>query len=338
MIKKLGNKSLLIILIALLAAFSISRYISSKKGENTFATAIIPKIDSTRMTGLVIFQKATPKGKPLPFIFTKKGKDWYVSQGTVTSRAEPRAANYMISQLEQISPDSLGSNDPKDWKQFCVNDSLGTRVVFLYGKDTALDVIVGRFSYIPQQKQSLSYVRIAGHNEVYAVNGFLSMNITEEFDAWRDKKIMPGDYASWNKLTFTYPSDSGFVIQKDSNSNWVFSDGKKPDSVAAGNIIQDITNQNYGSFVNHFDSSGKQPVFTLRIEGKGFGPVLVKAYPADTANMYAINSTINPGSFFSGKANGEIGKIFPGKKTFFRKDMKPRPKPPGMPAGAKAKK
>jgi len=335
MIKKLGNKGLLLILVALLAIFGIARYISNKHGENTFQTAIIPKIDSAKMNGMVIFQKATKKGIPKPFIFTRKGKDWCVSQGDVSGRAEPRAANYIISQLEQISPDRLGSNDPKDWKQFNVNDSLGTRVVLLYDKDTALDVVVGRFSYIPQQKKSISYVRLSGQKEVYAVDGFLSMNVANEFDNWRDKRLMPGDYPTWTKLTFTYPNDSGFVIQKDSNEQWVFNDGTMPDSLAAVTLIKDVSSQNYGSFVNTFDTTGKQPMFTLRAEGSDFSPVLIKAYPADTANKYAISSTLNPGSFISGSKNGIFSKTFPSKKAFFRKNFKAPPKAPVMPTTVK---
>jgi Domain of unknown function (DUF4340) len=327
MIKKLGNKGLLLILVALLAIFGIFRYISNRNGENTFKTALIPKIDSTKLNGIVIFQRATKKGTPKPFIFTLKGKVWYVSQGDVTGLADSRAAQYMVSQLQQISPDRLGSNDPKDWKQFDVNDSLGTRVALLYDKDTALNVIVGRFSYIPSQKKGMSYVRLAGQNEVYAVDGFLSMNVSNEFDNWRNKKVMPGDYPQWTKLTYTYPNDSGFTIQKDSNGQWLFSDGKMPDSLAAVNLIRDASSQNYGSFINKFDSTHKQPLFTLRAEGDGFSPAIIKAYPTDTVNKYVISSTINPGSFFDGSKNNMFSKAFPSKKAFFRKDFKSLPKP-----------
>lgn len=333
MIKKLGNKGLLLILALLIIVFAIARYISNKKGENTFKTAIIPKIDSTRMNGMVIFPEAptsqpgqkSVKPKPLPFIFTRKGKEWYVTQNGIGGRAQLRSAKYMIDQLEQISPDRLASNNPADWKDFAVTDSLGTRVVFLYDKDTALDVIVGRFSYIPQRKQSISYIRVAGQNEVYAIDGFLSLNITENFDGWRDKKIMPDNYESWAKLTFTYPADSGFTLKKDSNKEWVF-DGagfpeiKELDSATAWGAIKNISEQNYGSFINNFDSNSKQPAFTLRIEGKAFGAVVLKAYPTDTLNQYVINSTINPTSFFNGKYNGTFSKIFPNKASFFKKD------------------
>jgi hypothetical protein len=327
MIKKLGNKTLLLLLVAMLAVVGIVRYISTRNGENTFKTAIVTKIDSARMNGMIIFQKTTKKGTPLPFIFTRKGKEWIISEGNVSGRADQRSAEYMKSQLEHISPDRLASNDPAEWKDYNVNDSLGTRVVFLYDKDTALDVIVGRFSYIPSRKQAITYLRLAGQKEVYAIDGMLAMNISEEFNAWRDRKIVPDEYVTgWNKLTFAYPNDSGFALQKDTNTNqWAFSDGKVPDSLAVAHILQDISGQNYGTFINNFDSSGKQPVFSLRIEGKPFGAVVIKAYPAGDANKYAINSSINPTSFMSGIFNNTVSKLFPSKATFFRKDFKPMP-------------
>jgi hypothetical protein len=329
MIKKLGNKTLLLILLAVLAVFGIFRYISSRKNENTFQTALIPKIDSARLNGIVIFSKkldAGPKGvrgeKMRPYIFTRKGKTWYITQGDVTSRAEARSSNYLISQMEAISPDRLGSNDPKDWKQYNVNDSLGTRVVFLYDKDTVMDVVVGRFSYIPQQKQAISYVRISGQKEVYAIDGFLSMNINNEFDNWRDKRMMPDEHTNWKKLTLTYPADSGFVLTKDSNEKWMFGNSTMPDSLTTVKAIEDISNQNYGVFINKFDTNGKQPLFTLRIEGNSFNPALIKVYLADTSNVYAITSTVNPGSYFSGKGNALFSKIFRSKASFYKKEEK----------------
>jgi len=331
MIRKLGNRNLLLILLALLVVFGIFRYISNKKGENTFQTAIIPKLDTNKIDGMMIFPGRMQVGirgnlYNQPFIFSRKGDKWYISQNDVHSSAELRSVAYVISQLEKISPDRLGSNNPKDWKEYCVNDSLGTRVVLLYGKDTALDVMVGRFSYVASQKQAISYMRLRGQKEVYAVDGFLSLNITEDFDAWRNKKVMPGDYPTWTKLTFTYPADSGFIISKDSNEQWVFADGTKPDSATAANIIKDINNQNYGTFVNNFDVNGKQALFTMKVEGSDFTPVLVKAYPADSINKYAITSSLNPESFFSGNKGGMFSKVFLGKRAFIKKENKKKGK------------
>jgi hypothetical protein len=58
----------------------------------------------------------------------------------------------------------------------------------------------------------------------------------------------------------------------------------------------------------------------VRIESKHFKPVVLKAYATnDTANIYAINSSMNPGSFFSGRKNGMFRKVFHSKSDFLKK-------------------
>src|SRR5580693_7147430 len=101
MIKKLGNRNLLLILVALLAVFGIMRYISSKKGEDTFKTAIIPKIDSAKLNRIVIIPK--PKsGKP--FTLNKKGDKWYVSRDNVTSMSDKHSVDNLAKMVEMINP------------------------------------------------------------------------------------------------------------------------------------------------------------------------------------------------------------------------------------------
>ncbi|HTA28164.1 MAG TPA: hypothetical protein VK809_10265, partial [Bacteroidia bacterium] len=63
-------------------------------------------------------------------------------------------------------------------------------------------------------------------------------------------------------------------------------------------------------------------LFSLKIEGSSFSPAIIKAYPADTANQYAITSSINPGTYFSGKGNAMFSKVFRGKSAFMKKEEK----------------
>jgi hypothetical protein len=56
--------------------------------------------------------------------------------------------------------------------------------------------------------------------------------------------------------------------------------------------------------------------FSLRIEGKNFQPVELKAYEADAANRYAITSNMNPDGKFSGLKGDLAKRIFVGKDNF----------------------
>jgi hypothetical protein len=317
MSKKFGNKQLFIILIILVGIYGISRYISSKRGENTFKPAIIPNIDTNKVSSIYIYGNK----RKYPIHLHKEGTQWMASWNDLTSIAEQGAPRYMISQLRDISPDRLATSDVSQWTSYQV-DSTGTRIVVLStSKDTILDVIVGKFGFMPQQRQGMSYVRINGQKEVYGVVGFLAMNIAQDFDSWRNRKIIFNDLLTYQKLTFMYPGDSGFAVErvKGSIGKWHFEDGKEADSIASLNTLSSISRQNYGNFVNKFDTNTSAALFTLKVEADPGGVAIIKAFPPpanDTMDKYVITSSMDPGSYFSGYKAGLFSKLFVGKKAF----------------------
>ncbi len=317
MSKKIGNKQLFIILIVLVGLYGISKYISSKRGENTFKPAIIPNIDTNKVSSIYIYGNK----RKYPIHLHKEGKQWMASWNDITSIAEQGSPRYMISQLRDISPDRLATNDVAQWTSYQV-DSTGTRIVVLgASKDTILDVIVGKFGFMPQQRQGMSYVRINGQKEVYGVVGFLAMNIAQDFDSWRNRKIIFQDIHAYQKISFIYPADSGFAVErvKGSIGRWQFAEGKETDSLATFKSLTDISRQNYGNFVNKFDTNASTPLFTIKVEADPCGVDFIKAFPPPanvTLDKYVITSSMDPGSYFSGYKSGLFNKLFVSKKAF----------------------
>ncbi len=302
----------------LVAIYGIFHFIQSKRGENTFRTNVIPKVDSGKVNAMLIYTSAK-RGEPMKF--TRKNGKWMVTQGGYTTLADDKAESYVIEQVGMISPDRLATGDPGQWKEYNLTDTGATRVVLLNNTDTLLDMLVGRFGFNGQARQGISYMRMHGHDEVYGVEGFLALNITQDVDSWRDRKAIYMDPHAWTKLTFNYPGDSSFTIQKDSNEEWHFADGKKTDSAATAATLTTMSQQNYGKFDYKFDTNSSKPVYTLQVEGKEISTILLKAYPADTANEYIITSTINPGAYFSEKKSKMLSKLFVGKKSFLYHKM-----------------
>jgi len=320
MIKKLNNKQLILILLALVVGYGITAYVRNKKGENTFHTNIIPKIDSNKLTTFYIY----PKIKTVkPIKFELKGKNcWMVSQDGVTSRAEARSQQYVIKLIEGITPDRLATNDPAQWKDFDVTDSAGTRIVLLNNADTLIDLLVGKFSYNTQLRKAMSCVRIHGQNEVYSVDGFLTMNVANDFVSWRDRHLVTGDAQTWMKLTYT--GDNGFTVTHDLEKGWLVDD-QKPDSLVTAQLLQKLSMQNYGSFVDNFDTNKMQATYTLKVEGTNIPTFILKAYPsADTASQYVITSSLNPGAYMNGKNQNMFRTIFMGRDAFFQHPEAPK--------------
>lgn len=324
--KKVGNKELFIILIVLIGIYALVRYINHKRGENTFHTAIIPKLDTNKVSDMYIYLSS--KGaQEKPMHFFKNGDKWMMTQSGYTTRADEQSEKYVLGLIKGISPDRLATNDPAQWKTFRVIDTMGTRVVVMGQKDTLVDMIVGKFGFNAQERQGISYLRLHGQNEVYGVTGFLAMNITEDVDSWRDRKIIYMNDKDWTKLTFNYPGDSSFIIQKDSNGKWNLADGGKLDTIAVKDNLTTMSRQNYGKFVYNFDTTKAKPVYSIKLEGKGLNPIIINAYPADSTYKYVITSTMDPGAYMSGAQGGMFRSLF-----FSKADFMHHKEPPKAPA------
>lgn len=259
-----------------------------------------------------------------------------VSQNGVSSRAEAMSEHYIFKLIQGITPDHLATNDPAQWKDYDVTDSSGTRIVLLNNADTIIDILVGKFSYNAQMKRAMSCVRLHNQNEVYGVDGFLTMNIASDFVSWRDRQLIAGTPQTWTKLTYTYPADSGYTVAHDLMAGWQVN-GAKPDSLGLTQLLLKLSQQNYGTFVNNFDTNKAQPLYSLKVEGTNMNTFVIKAYPADTANKYAITSSLNPGAYMSGKTQDMFKNIFLSKSAFFHHAEAPKPPQSGPPM-AKGKK
>ncbi len=315
MLKKLNNTQLVLILLVLAGIYGITTYIRNKKGENTFHTNIIPKIDTTKLTTFYIYPK---EKKATPIRFDLKGKTWMVSQDGISSRAEEKSESYVIKLIEAISPDHLATNDPAQWKDYDVTDSSGTRIVLLNNADTLIDIVVGRFSYNTQLRKAMSCVRLHNQNEVYSVDGFLTMNVANDFVSWRDRHLFTGEPQTWTKLDYSWAVDNAFTLVHDLMNGWQV-DGAKPDSLTTSQLLLKLSQQNYGAFVDRFDTTKVQASYYLKVEGTNMPSFIIKAYPVpDTAIQYVITSSLNPGAYMNGKHEGMFNNIFLGREAFFK--------------------
>jgi len=52
------------------------------------------------------------------------------------------------------------------------------------------------------------------------VAGSLSMNVNRNIDSYRSHIVVEGNKTDWSKLEFTYPADSSFFLEKQSEGKW----------------------------------------------------------------------------------------------------------------------
>ncbi len=319
MFKKMNIKSLTIVFVVLLAIVVLLRISENKKGERSFRKDLV-NFDVANVSGISIIPKADKEQVNL----TRQAVGWKVGNTDKSYNADETMVDNMLNDLLKLVPKRVAATSEDKWNDFEVTDSLATRVIVKDGKNVLADIFIGKFSYQQPKNQyqrqgtMTSFVRLAGDEIIYAVDGFLSMTYNRDINSYRNKYLIKTQKENLNKLTFNYP-DSSFTMLKE-NDKWMIS-GLLADSASVDKYLSSITVTSNQDFVDDIDvGTLGQAQYSLLIEGDNFTPVDVKVFHnlLDTVNNVLLTSNINKGTIFSGTKSGLIEKIFVGKDKFLK--------------------
>ena len=317
--KKSNIKILGIVFLLLLLIVVIMQLSKSGKSERSFRSMVIEP-DTAAVDVMEIISKNDQDAK---ILLSKENKQWFVEQKGKKYPADNKIVQGLLGNLSNLKTERVAATKPKNWAKFEVTDSMATRVKLLGGDDIVSDIMIGKFNFkqIPStnpyqrqpQTKTNTFVRRSDDDIVYSVDGFLRMSFQPTLNSYRDKNLVskrPGDI---NRLTFTYPADSGFIVQKQ-GGQWMI-DGLQADSAGAARFVNKISRLMSGDFIEGATSrQSEKPALSLKIESDNFNPIVIEAFPADSSMKYIINSTANPGSWFNGEKNGLWEKIFISRK------------------------
>ena len=313
MAKKNNTITLLVVLVVLIGVFFLLQ-VRNNKRESTLNRNLV-NVDTARITAIYLYPQAE-KGNEL--VFRKTDKEWRISDGKKDAPVEPATMKNLLTSILNIRPRQLVAKGKDTWKKFDVTDSLATRLKVMEGNKKTLDLYIGRFkinrSNTPPQYggygggvTGTSYVRGEGQKEVYAVDGFLAMTFNQGMNAWRDQRFLKLDRYKINKITFTYPADSGFVAVEDTTSHWKI--GNHPaDSAAMASYVSKLPYRRYTTFADGYTPPA-QADYQIVVNGKNMSPAVIKAF-RDEKYHFVMHSSQNPETYFADKDSS----IF---KTFF---------------------
>lgn len=315
------NIATLVIVFAILLSLIVLVYIHrSVKGERTFSKEII-QTDTSDISAIII--SSAIEGDYLRLY--RSGNQWMVMQNDKSFRADAMKANEILNILANMKPERVAAINDNKWKDFDVSDSTGILVKIEKNKKIREQLMIGRFSYqqppntgeynyyYQQRGRMLTYVRRIGDKSVYIVDGFLRMTFTKDLDSYRDKTLIRGIKDNWTKITFSYPADESFVLEK-RNGIWAVN-FTPADSNQVLNYLRTLENLSHAYFVNE-EPQGESS-HKIRIEGNNMpAPIELIACPVDTINKYTIRSSMNPDTWFSGAQGNLFDRVFVSKNTF----------------------
>lgn len=309
MFRKLSNKIIVAVFVVLLALVVLVEIMDAQKGSRNFKSDLID-VELANVSSIEVYAKVANHERIKLF---KENELWKVESGGKTYNADADAGQRLVSALNNMKAKSIATASKERWEQFEVTDSLGTRVKLFNGNELLADVYVGKFSF-SQPRNMTSYVRLAGHKEVYGVDGSLGMSFNRKVDAFRDRTLLDANNTDWKKLEFTYPADSSFILEK-VGEHWMIGE-TEADSAQVAQYFNKIDRLSDSNFAEEKPSIA--PTHRLRIVGNnGVPDVEITAWRVDDEN-FVLESSQNPGTYFNSKSRFE--RLFVSRAEFLTKD------------------
>ncbi len=116
--------------------------------------------------------------------------------------------------LEEARVGRLVSRNPGNHDRLGVTEEKGRQVTVYSGGEARLSLIVGDQAQVFEQ----AYVRRAGEDRVYTLEGALVNLVNRRVDDWRDRNVLAAGRDEIQRIEFSYP-DQSFTLVRDT-SGW----------------------------------------------------------------------------------------------------------------------
>jgi len=260
-------------------------------------------LDTTKVNRVVISKAGNS------FEVTRNDNHWMVTiPGNKKVDATGTSVNNALGSLLRIKPDRIATRDPEKWVDYQV-DTTGTRVQVFENNANVLDLILGRFG-VHGQQQFHTYVRLSGDDEVYAADNFMGISFPSEPKGFRNSRFLQINSDSITQVTFKYPADSAFILNKSEDKWYIGPD--LADSAKVASFIAGLRYMNGTGFVDDVEPAALiNPTLSVQIKSSDMeGEISLEGY-SHPEYGYILHSSYNPKSYFSDK-NLE-GRIFKGR-------------------------
>ena len=298
------NKKLLIIFVVLLAIYAGVTLFGDKK-ESSFND----KIADFNTESIDAIQIHPKDGTKKDFSLSKDGDDWTIKTENESYQADKSSVENALNSLNKIKVKNIITKNPSKFTKYELEDGKCKEIKVFSNKKKLLDLLLGKFKFNQQARTASSYIRLAGKDEVYSIDGFASMNISDNVSAYRIKDLAKFDINDVKSIKYT---DGNNIIKELTKQGKDWTKGNViVDSTKIAGYLSSMSSLKGSKFVDIY--SGWQKPFSYdRLEFElNDKTIIINAYPDTTVSSgFIINSSINDKAYFDSDSTGLYKRIF----------------------------
>lgn len=292
------------LLAALVAALALAWWLGgrspSETGQRTFRQQLAA-VDTAALRAFTL--TPVPRTGEAPLRFTRDSSGWQVAQGDRRTAAFARPLAQLLAALHRMEPISRPGPDPATLQRYGISDSLAALVQVQDAEPFTL-----RIGITTGGQEPATAILREGDPNVYLVPGALSWIMELGFEDWITKPMVNGDPAQWERLTFIFPGNVGYVLER-SGTGWLV-DGQPADSTRVAKYLHALSEYYGDALADPADTLHARPLYTLRVEDRSRqAPVTLVIYDAGH-RLIARSSLAPPEVVMAFDAGMELPRMF----------------------------
>lgn len=296
--KKLSNGKLIGLLLALCLIYFVVDFTGSKSKSKSLRTELV-EIDTAKVSKITV---EAPGNKKVQLDKVKGEWELTLDNGKKVV-ASATAVDNALYALLSVKPSRMATKSEAKWKDYQV-DSAGTRVNVYEGVDKTLDLIIGRFG-MEGQRAYHTFVRLFEDKEVYVAKDFMGFSVSSDASAYRDQVLARIKKDSVSTITFNYPSDSSYRLERIEGA-WL-ANGNPADSVTVETYLGGLGYVNGKEFMDE-ENELTVPVMSATVDMNNGQTILFDAYQKE--GEWVFHSSDNENGYFKDEAI--LKKVFIG--------------------------
>lgn len=310
-----NNRLLLIIFLSLIGVYVLAKVFYAPGRE--YNMTISPfKVDSASVTEVDIYPLKTGR-KQIRILRHGMGKDlngWQVEYAGHVAPPLTGAVGELLDVLASPPIQRLASTKKDRWDALRVGDTTGTHVMVFSDRTLIADLWVGAGTGSASNiyGNGLSYIRVTGHDDVYAADGFVSTIFDRSFGDWRNKTFMRFDLGDVRKIAISgapgTPGASAAANFELERKDTIWTEGaEKASADSVNRYLTPLQDKNESNFDDDFHPTG-EPDMSVVISNASGPVVTVKGWKKPDGN-WTLGSSQRPDTYFSAD-DKEVGQGF----------------------------
>lgn len=284
---KFNNKILTIVFAGLLALLLFQKFVR-KPEVRSFKNELV-SIDTSSIDKILF----KPKGENTSIELKRANGAWQATSNGTAFNATGSSVASLLAPATNIKALQLVAKSQEKWSEYEVDDVNGKKIELYSGNSLQASFYVGRFNFNQNTRSAKTYVRLNDDEDIYVVDGFLSMTYEKKLDDFRNKKLVNGmSTSNISKIEVSSPDYNGY-IEKDLNNNWINKGNVTIDSSSVANYLNKIVNLTGNEIVLKNDAENYA---LIKIEG-GSQSQTISIFKTED-NRFFINSSTNSDVFF----------------------------------------